>query len=86
MNSMLNNPSGMDKQVLQKFLDLPQPEDKILVTYCWIDDVDQSVRTKTLTLDFEPKDISELSWWIVGGNTYEHGECFNFTNLNGSSH
>jgi len=68
-NPMLLNPSGTDKAVLKKFLDLPQPDDKVLVTYVWIDGTGENCRSKTMTVDFEPKQPSELPWWNFDGSS-----------------
>ena len=32
-NPTLNNPSATDKQILKRYLDIPQPDDKVLATY-----------------------------------------------------
>ena len=68
-NPMLLNPSGTDKAVLKKFLDLPQPDDKVLITYVWIDGTGENCRSKTMTIDFEPKNPSELPWWNFDGSS-----------------
>ncbi|CAF5046288.1 unnamed protein product, partial [Rotaria magnacalcarata] len=37
MNPVFTNAAGMDKNVLQRYLALPQPDGKSMVTYVWID-------------------------------------------------
>ena len=76
-NPSLHNPSGTDKQVLKRYLDLPQPEDKVLATYVWIDGSGENVRSKTMTVDFEPKEPSELPWWNFDGSSTAQAEGSN---------
>lgn len=48
-------PAETNKAVLEKFLDLPQDPDKVMVEYIWIDGTGEGVRSKCKTMDFEPK-------------------------------
>jgi len=66
---MLVNPSATNKHVLSKFMELEQPQDKILATYVWIDGSCENLRSKTMTIDFEPKSPSELKWWNFDGSS-----------------
>jgi hypothetical protein len=59
---MLSNPTATDKAVLQRYLNIPQPEDKFLATYIWIDGSGENLRSKTMTVGFEPKAPAELPW------------------------
>jgi hypothetical protein len=34
----------MDKAVLRRYLDLPQPDNKVMATYIWIDGTGENVR------------------------------------------
>jgi glutamine synthetase len=74
---MLANPSATEKAVLQKYLDLPQPDNKVLATYLWIDGSGENLRSKTMTVDFEPKQANELPWWNFDGSSTGQAEGSN---------
>jgi len=44
MNFRSNHIPAMDKAVLRRYLDLPQPENKVMATYIWIDGTEENVR------------------------------------------
>ena len=47
--------AATNKAVLDRYMRLPQPDDKIMATYIWIDGTGEYVRAKTRTIDFVPK-------------------------------
>jgi len=55
-NILKDSPNAaLDKTLLQKYLDLPQPENAIQARYIWIDGTGEGLRSKTRTVDFVPK-------------------------------
>lgn len=50
----------IDKKVLDRYLTLELPENKVQATYIWIDGTGQSVRCKDRTLDFIPKTVKGM--------------------------
>ncbi|KAL8563342.1 hypothetical protein ACOMHN_039678 [Nucella lapillus] len=48
-------PRKTDKVVLQRFLDLPQPQNRVMVEYIWIDGSGERLRSKCKTMVSEPK-------------------------------
>lgn len=56
-NQPLPDPS-LDKGVLEKFMTLPIPGDKIHATYVWIDGTKEHLRCKTRIIGFVPKSVA----------------------------
>ena len=50
MNPIFANTSVMDKGVLRRYLELPQPDNKIMATYVWIDGTGENLRGEKLIL------------------------------------
>nr|BAN20347.1 glutamine synthetase 2 [Riptortus pedestris] len=68
-----NSPNAaMNKLVLNRFLSLPQPADKVQAMYVWIDGTGVGLRAKTRTINFVPSIVSELPIWNYdGSSTYQ---------------
>ncbi|XP_003741689.1 glutamine synthetase 2 cytoplasmic [Galendromus occidentalis] len=54
---------------LGNFLALPQPKDKVQVTYIWIDGSGEGLRCKTKTVSKEPSKPEDLSIWSYDGSS-----------------
>jgi hypothetical protein len=50
-----NQTAYTNKRVLDRYLALEQPADKVMATYIWIDGTGENVRAKTRTLESIPK-------------------------------
>lgn len=59
----------LDKLITEKYLSLPQPANKVLATYVWIDGTGEQLRAKTKTLSKAPESPEELSWWMFDGSS-----------------
>ncbi|XP_058790490.1 glutamine synthetase 2 cytoplasmic-like [Phymastichus coffea] len=68
--------AGLNKTLLSRYFNLPQPQDKIQAEYIWIDGTGQGLRSKTRTISAVPKKATELPVWTYdGSSTYQaHGE------------
>jgi glutamine synthetase len=44
-----NNIAGLDKAVLRRYLELPQPDNKVMATYIWIDGTGENLRGNIYT-------------------------------------
>ncbi len=64
----------LDKLITGKYLSLPQPSNKILATFVWIDGTGEQLRAKTKTLSKVPKNVEELSWWMFDGSSTGQAE------------
>lgn len=47
----------INKKILDRYLTLELPENKVQATYIWIDGTDQNIRCKDRTLEFVPKAV-----------------------------
>ncbi len=64
----------LDKLITQKYLTLPQPSNKILATYVWIDGTGEQLRAKTKTLLKVPRSLDDFSWWMFDGSSTDQAE------------
>ncbi|XP_059153528.1 glutamine synthetase-like [Physella acuta] len=61
-----------NKQLLEKYLNLDQPDDQIMAEYVWIDGTGESIRSKCRTLDSEPQKPDDCPIWnFDGSSTYQ---------------
>ena len=44
MDSRSNNVGSTDKAILRRYLELPQPDNKVMATYVWIDGTGEQLR------------------------------------------
>jgi len=68
--SIPNN--ATNKTVIDRYLNIPQPIDKIQACYIWIDGTGEGLRNKTRTVDGVPKNVKDLPIWNYdGSSTYQ---------------
>lgn len=60
-----NQTAYTNKRVLDRYLALEQPADKVMATYIWIDGTGENVRAKTRTLDSIPKSPKGILHFFV---------------------
>ena len=79
MNSVLKHSPNwrMNKTVLNKFLALPQPENKCIVSYIWIDGTGENLRMKDRVFDYFPECPEDLPVWNYDGSSTYQAEGHN---------
>jgi len=79
MNTCLDSSPNrkMNKTVLDRFLALPQPDDKVIASYIWIDGTGSNVRMKDKILDGVPKSPKDLPRWNYDGSSTFQAEGSN---------
>jgi len=66
-----------DKTALEKYRDIPLPENKVKAMYVWIDGTGEGLRAKTKTLDFVPTKVEDLPKWNFDGSSTNQAEGSN---------
>ena len=61
--------SLLSPEILNRYQSLPQPNDKILATYVWVDGTGEGLRCKTRTLNKYPDGPDELPVWNFDGSS-----------------
>ncbi|XP_050389519.1 glutamine synthetase [Patella vulgata] len=69
--------SATNKTVLSKYLELDQPNGKVMAEYLWIDGSGEGIRSKCRTLDFTPKHPKECPIWNFDGSSTAQAEGSN---------
>ncbi|KAL3317782.1 hypothetical protein Ciccas_003560 [Cichlidogyrus casuarinus] len=59
----------LSQQILEKYLQLPQPESISKVTYVWIDGSGENLRCKTKTLQYVPNSVEDCPIWNFDGSS-----------------
>ena len=65
---MAQHMPALDTAVLHKYMSLPQGT-RVQAEYVWIGGSGQDLRSKTMTLEAVPKDVSELRIWNFDGSS-----------------
>lgn len=73
----MTNGANTNKKVLDRYLALAQPANKVQAMYIWIDGTGEGLRSKTRTLDFVPTSPKELPIWNFDGSSTGQAEGSN---------
>jgi len=72
----MENFAFTNKTVMDRYRDLPQGN-KVQCMYIWIDGTGEGMRSKTKTVDSEPKSVSDLPIWNYDGSSTHQAEGSN---------
>ncbi|XP_046996930.1 glutamine synthetase 2 cytoplasmic isoform X1 [Schistocerca americana] len=78
METLAQSPNArICKTVLEKYMRLPQPDNKVQATYIWIDGTGENLRAKDRTLTSLPKSIKDYPIWNYDGSSTYQSEGHN---------
>jgi len=72
----MENFAATNKTVMDRYRNLPQGN-KVQCMYIWIDGTGEGMRSKTKTVDTEPKSVSDLPIWNYDGSSTHQAEGSN---------
>eukprot|EP00918_Siedleckia_nematoides_P062822 GHVU01136864.1.p1 GENE.GHVU01136864.1~~GHVU01136864.1.p1 ORF type:complete len:363 (-),score=38.89 GHVU01136864.1:1078-2166(-) len=73
----MNRFGWTDKNLAKKYLELDQPDNKVMAMYIWIDGTGEAIRGKTRTLDYIPQKPEDCPEWNFDGSSTGQAEGSN---------